>query len=288
MAPKHIAIYGKGGVGTSTTASNVSAALAEAGYRVIQIGFDPKNDSTGTLRGERAAATLLDVVREKRDVTIENVAVAGFKGILCVETGLPAPGGGCAGRIFGDVVSLLKRPGLFAQHRPDFIIYDVSGEAVCGGIVAPLLNGIAERVYVVSSSDFMSLFAANGFFRIINEHGERGGAAFGGLIANGLTAPFAESIVDDFAVKTGSPVVGYVPRSLVVMQSELYGQTVLEAAPLSNHAYIYRRLARHIAQHDGGSLPQPLSAGELKGWARKWGDRILELETGVICEGAGI
>ncbi|KAF0219068.1 MAG: nitrogenase iron protein [Geobacteraceae bacterium] len=288
MAPKHIAIYGKGGVGTSTMTSNISAALAEIGYRVIQIGFDPKNESTGTLRGEREVTTLLEAVQKKRDVTAENVAVAGFKGVLCVEAGLPAPGVGCTGHTFGEVISLLKEPGLFVEHRPDFVIYDVSGDAVCGGIVAPLLNGIAERVYVVSSSDFMSLFAANGFFRLINEHGEKGGAAFGGLIANGLTAPFAESIVDDFARKTGSPVVGYVPRSLVVMQSELYGQTVIEAAPLSNHAYIYRRLARHIARQEGGELPQPLSPGELKRWARKWGDRILELETGVISEGEGI
>lgn len=288
MAPKHIAIYGKGGVGTSTTASNISAALAESGHWVIQIGFDPKNDSTGTLRGEREVKTLLEVVQEKGEVTLENVAVSGFKEVLCIESGLPALGDGCTGRDFSAVMSFLNEPGLFEKYRPDFVIYDISAEAVCGGIAAPLLNSLAEQVYVVSSSDFMSLFAVNSLLRSFNNHGGKSDTVFGGIIGNGLTASFAESVVADFAGRIGSPVAGYIPRSLVVTQSDLYGLTVIEAAPLSNLAAIYRRLARHIAQQEGAAVPRPLAPEELRLWARGWGDRIVELETGIINGGEGI
>ncbi len=287
MSPQHIAFYGRGGVGTSTTAANASAALAESGHRVMQVGFDPRHDSTGILRGGQEVRTLLDAVRETDDPPLDGIVVSGFKGVLCLETGLPAPDVACTGSGAVAVIEFLRARRFLAGFSPDFVIYDVSGETVCGGIAGSLLGDIAERLFVVSSADFMSLFAANNFFRVIARHAA-GGARLGGLIANGLTAPFAETIMADFALKTGTRIAGTVPRSLVVMQSALYGQTVIEAAPLSNHAYFYRRLARHLVENRDAFLPRPLSPEELKRWARGWGDMILELETGVVGRGEGI
>ena len=287
MSAQHIAFYGKGGVGTSTTATNISVALAEAGQRVIQVGFDPAHDSTGVLRGDRAIRTILDVVRKNPDAATEKFIVAGFKGVLCMETGLPFPDLACTGHDAQAVIQFLKDRSFLEEYNPDIVIYDVSGEAVCGGLAGSLLNDIAERIFIVSSADFKSFYTANNFFRNISRHAT-GGARLGGIIANGLTAPFAETIMADFALKTGTRIAGTIPRSLVVMQSALYSQSVIEAAPLSNHAYIYRRLARQIVEKHETFRPRPLSPEGLKSWARDWGDLILELETGIIGRGGGI
>jgi len=287
MSVQHIALYGKGGVGTSTTAANLSVALAEAGHRVLQVGFDASHDSTGVLRGDRTIRTILDAMGGTGDVATDDIIVRGFKGVLCMETGLPSPELACTGQGAVAVIDFLKERSFLKKHNADVVIYDVSGEAVCGGIAGALLTDIAESVFIVSSADFTSLFAANNFFRVIYRHAAKG-ARLGGIIANGLTAPFAETIMADFAQNTGTRITGCVPRSLVVMQSALYSQSVIEAAPLSNHAYIYRRLARQIIENRETILPRPFSQEELKNWARGWGDMILELETGIISRGGGI
>lgn len=287
MSVKHIALYGKGGVGTSTTAANLSVALAEAGHRVLQVGFDASHDSTGVLRGDRTIRTILDAVKETEAAATDGIIVRGFKGVLCMETGLPSPELACTGQGSVAVIEFLKERSFLKKHNPDVVIYDVSGEAVCGGIAGALLTDIAERVFIVSSADFTSLYAANNFLRVISHHAATG-ARLGGIIANGLTTPFAETIMADFALKTSTRITGTIPRSLVVMQSALYNQSVIEAAPLSNHAYIYRRLARQIVENHESFRPRPLSPEGLKSWARGWGDMILELETGIISRGGGI
>jgi nitrogenase iron protein NifH len=287
MSALHIALYGKGGVGTSTTAANISVALAEAGHRVLQVGFDASHNSTGVLRGDQAIRTILDVVRETGDAATDGIIVRGFKGVRCMETGLPSPELACTGRGSVAVIDFLKERRFLEKHNPDVVIYDVSGEALCGGIAGTLLTDIAELVYIVSSADFMSLFAVNNFFRVISRHVATG-ARLGGIIGNALTTPFAETILKDFALKTGTKITGNVPRSLVIMQSALYSQSVIEAAPHSNNAFIYRHLARHIIEGSETNIPRPLSPQELKEWARGWGDTILELETGIIGRGGGI
>lgn len=279
---KHIAIYGKGGIGKSTTTSNISAALAEDGYRVIQIGCDPKSDSTNTLRGGNYLPTVLDSIRESSHVKLDDISVAGFKGVLCIEAGGPVPGVGCAGRGINAAVSLLQELRLFEEYQPDFVLYDVLGDVVCGGFAVPIREGITDRVFVVSSSDFMAVYAANNLFKAINKYAPSGGAQLGGIIANGLSAPYSKSLVDDFAQRTGTKVVEYVPRSLVVSQSELYGKTVIEANPKSGHADIYRNLARYIAESNETGIPKPLNVNELRDWAKEWGDRILEVESGIV------
>ncbi|MFT8314374.1 MAG: nitrogenase iron protein NifH [Clostridium sp.] len=279
---KHIAIYGKGGIGKSTTTSNISAALAEAGYRVIQIGCDPKSDSTNTLRGGNYLPTVLDSLRESNHVKLEDISVVGFGGVLCIEAGGPVPGVGCAGRGINAAVSLLQELNVFEKYEADYVLYDVLGDVVCGGFAVPIRDGITDRAYVVSSSDFMAIYAANNLFKAINKYAPSGGAKLGGVIANGLTATYSESLVNDFASRTGTKVVGYVPRSLVVSQSELYGKTVIEANPKSEHADIYRNLAKFIANDEDLNVPNPLNVTELRDWARDWGDKIFKLESGEV------
>ena len=285
---KHIAVYGKGGIGKSTTTSNISAALAEAGYRVIQVGCDPKSDSTTILRGGNDLPTVLDTLREQSKVRIEDISAVGFGGVLCIEAGGPVPGVGCAGRGINVAVELLQELKLFEEFKPDYVLYDVLGDVVCGGFAVPIRDGIADRAFVVTSSDFMAVFAANNLFKAINKYAPSGGARLGGVIANSILAPYATAVVDDFATRTGTRVVGYVPRSLTVVQSELYGQTVIEAAPGSEQAQVYRGLAKFIDEHDDTVIPKPLNGPELKKWAREWGDRIFEVEAGVVHEMASI
>jgi len=285
---KHIAIYGKGGIGKSTTTSNIAASLAEAGHRVIQIGCDPKSDSTTILRGGNDLPTVLDTLRESAKVKIEDISAVGFKGVLCIEAGGPVPGVGCAGRGINAAIGVLQELHLFEEYRPDYVLYDVLGDVVCGGFAVPIRDGIADRAFLVTSSDFMAIFAANNLFKAINKYAPSGGARLGGVIANSLQAPYAEALVDDFVERTGTKVVGYVPRALVVSQSELYGQTVIEAAPTSSQAEVYRNLARYIVANEDSVIPKPLNGPELKKWAREWGDRIFEVEAGVIGERAAI
>jgi nitrogenase iron protein NifH len=279
---KHIAIYGKGGIGKSTTTSNISAALAEAGYKVVQIGCDPKSDSTNTLRGNRYLPTVLDSMRDGSAVKLDDISVTGFGGVLCIESGGPVPGVGCAGRGINAAVTLLQELKLFEEFRPDFVLYDVLGDVVCGGFAVPIRDGITDRAYVVTSSDFMAIYAANNLFKAINKYAPTGGARLGGVIANGLSAGYSKSIIDDFAAKTGTQTAGYVPRSLVVSQSELYGKTVIEANPDAEHARIYRELAKYVAENENLAIPNPIGPNDLREWARDWGDKIYNLETGVV------
>lgn len=279
---KHIAIYGKGGIGKSTTTSNISAALAESGYRVIQVGCDPKSDSTTILRGGNDLPTVLDTLREQSKVKLEDISAVGFGGVLCIEAGGPVPGVGCAGRGINAAVELLQDLRVFEEYKPDFVLYDVLGDVVCGGFAVPIRDGIAERAFVVTSSDFMAVFAANNLFKAINKYAPSGGARLGGVIANSIQAPHSKPLIDDFARQAGLPVIGYVPRSITVAQSELYGKTVIEALPGSEQADVYRNLARYIDDSLDSVIPKPLNGPELKRWARSWGDRIFKAETGVV------
>jgi nitrogenase iron protein NifH len=279
---KHIAIYGKGGIGKSTTTSNISAALAESGYRVIQIGCDPKSDSTTILRGGNDLPTVLDTLREQSKVKIEDISAVGFGGVLCIEAGGPVPGVGCAGRGINAAVELLQELNVFDEYKPDFVLYDVLGDVVCGGFAVPIRDGIADRAFVVTSSDFMAIFAANNLFKAINKYAPSGGARLGGVIANSIQHSYSQPLIDDFAVQAVVPVIGYVPRSITVAQSELFGKTVIEAFPESEQAEVYRKLARYIDTNLESVIPNPLNGTELKKWARTWGDRIFEVETAVV------
>jgi nitrogenase iron protein NifH len=279
---KQIAIYGKGGIGKSTTTSNISAALAKSGYKVMQFGCDPKSDSTNTLRGGKYIPTVLDTLREKNSVKAEEVLFQGFGGVYCVEAGGPAPGVGCAGRGIITAVQLLKQLRVFEELDLDYVLFDVLGDVVCGGFAVPIREGIAEHVFTVSSADFMAIYAANNLFKGIQKYSNSGGALLGGVIANSINAPYAKEIIDDFVKQTGTQVIGYVPRSVTVTQSELQGKTTIEAAPDSEQAKVYQQLADRIAGHTDSKTPNPLDVKDLREWASKWADQLLAMETGEI------
>lgn len=277
-----IAIYGKGGIGKSTTTSNISASLAKAGYKVMQFGCDPKSDSTNTLRGGKYIPTVLDTLREKNAVKAEEVLFQGFGGVYCVEAGGPAPGVGCAGRGIITAVQLLKQLRVFEELDLDYVLYDVLGDVVCGGFAVPIREGIAEHVFTVSSADFMAIYAANNLFKGIQKYSNSGGALLGGVIANSINAPYSKEIIDDFVKQTSTQVIGYVPRSVTVTQSELQGKTTIEAAPDSEQAKVYQQLAEKIAKHTDSKTPTPLDVKELREWAAKWADQLLAMETGEV------
>jgi len=279
---KQIAIYGKGGIGKSTTTSNISAALVEAGYKVLQFGCDPKSDSTNTLRNGRYIPTVLDLLRKNPKVDAHDAIFQGFQGVYCVEAGGPAPGVGCAGRGIITAVELLKQQNIFAELDLDYVIYDVLGDVVCGGFAVPIREGIAEHVFTVSSSDFMSIYASNNLMKGIQKYSNKGGALFGGIIANSINNQYQKSIIDDFVSKTGTQVVEYVPRSITVSQSELSGRTTIEAAPNSVQAEIYRSLARKIAAHTESRVPTPLEIDDLREWSAAWADQLIAIEAGEI------
>lgn len=279
---KQIAIYGKGGIGKSTTTSNISAALAKAGFKVMQVGCDPKSDSTNTLRDGKYIPTVLDTLREKKVFKLDEVVHEGHAGVLCVEAGGPAPGVGCAGRGIITAVQLLKQLRAFDDLDLDVVIYDVLGDVVCGGFAMPIREGIAKHVFTVSSADFMAIYAANNLFKGIKKYSNSGGALLGGVIANSINTPYAREIVDDFVSRTNTKIMAYVPRSVTVTQSELRGKTTIEAAPESEQARIYTDLALRICNHIDSKTPSPLDEKDLREWAARWADQILAIETGEV------
>ncbi len=279
---KTIAIYGKGGIGKSTTTSNITAALSTLGLKVMQIGCDPKSDSTTTLRGGGYIPTILDTLREKKTVKSHEIIFDGFNGIYCVEAGGPAPGVGCAGRGIITSVELLKQLRIFEELDVDVVVYDVLGDVVCGGFAVPIREGIAEHVFTVSSSDFMAIYAANNLFKGILKYSNNGGALLGGVIANSINTGYSKEIIDDFVAQTKTQVIEYVPRSVTVTQSELQGKTTIEAFPDSEQAKVYRGLAQKIYDHTESKVPAPLNDKELHEWAFKWADTLLAMETGEV------
>ncbi|MBR4225817.1 MAG: AAA family ATPase [Candidatus Methanomethylophilaceae archaeon] len=239
---RRIAIYGKGGIGKSTTSSNVSDALAESGLRVMQIGCDPKADSTSMLTGGRMP-TVLDTIRDNESRTLDDMVREGSNGVLCVECGGPRPGTGCAGRGIIAAFQELDRLGAMDEYRPDVIIYDVLGDVVCGGFAMPIRNGYARDVFVVTSGERMSLYAASNIATAVNDFQRDGYARFRGLVQNSRGIETEDGIVDQAASELGTSVIYRLPRSQTVQACESMGRTVVSGAPDSEMAAKYRELA---------------------------------------------
>ncbi|WP_321421508.1 nitrogenase iron protein NifH [uncultured Methanobacterium sp.] len=280
---KQIAIYGKGGIGKSTTTSNLSAALSDIGYNVMQIGCDPKNDSTTTLRNGKPIPTVMDTIRSGSH-DLSNLIHEGYNGIHCVEAGGPEPGVGCAGRGIIAAIELLDSNGIIDDYDPDIVIYDVLGDVVCGGFAIPIRQGIAEQVYTVTSSDYMAIYAVNNLFKGILKYSGSGGALLGGIIANSITKTSQRDMIDDFSGKTDTEVIEYVPRSPTVTRCELDGVTTIEGAPDSKQAEVYRELARKVINNKNAYIPKPFEADDLADWASSWINRLL-LEEKVTHDG---
>ena len=242
-----IAIYGKGGIGKSTTSSNVAAVLAQSGLTVMQIGCDPKADSTVNLRGGAPVPTVLELIRKKGgDVTLDEMVTRGFAGVLCVEAGGPPPGLGCAGRGIIAAMEKLYDKKAFETFKPDAVIYDVLGDVVCGGFAMPIREGYAEKVFVVTSGENMALHAAANIAAAVENFRSRGYAALGGIILNRRNVPREEEKVEELAGDINSKIVGSLHFSPIVQQAEDMRKTVIEAFPESDAAEEYRVLARNI------------------------------------------
>ena len=249
---KKIAFYGKGGIGKSTTVSNLSAALAEKGYQVLQIGCDPKADSTRNLTGGRPIPTVLATMREKKNgLTLEDIVCPGFGGVLCVEAGGPMPGSGCAGRGIITAFEQLEELGAYGRFQPDVVLYDVLGDVVCGGFALPIRKGYAEKIYIVSSGEMMSLYAANNIATAVKNFSSRNYAMLGGVIYNAKgDIPEEDETMEKALREIGTRMVMRINRDPVVQQAERQGKTVIEFAPRSGQAEAYRQLARLVVEEN--------------------------------------
>ncbi len=259
---KKIAIYGKGGIGKSTTAANLSAAMSEMGLQVCQIGCDPKNDSTRLLLGRICSQTVLDMVRDHDEVAAADIVHVGYNGIRCVEAGGPEPGVGCAGR--GIIVALEKLNVLHALDDEDVLLYDVLGDVVCGGFAVPIREGYASDIYIVSSGELMSLYAANNIAKGVKRFALRGGVRLGGIIGNGRNTPREQELLEEFAARLNTRLISFIPRDGIVNKAENNRQTVLQYAPQSAQAEVYRQLGCAILENAALSVPTPLLFEELE------------------------
>ncbi len=225
-----LAIYGKGGIGKSTTTSNLAAAFAVLGKRVIQIGCDPKADSTMNLLGGTPVKPVMNYIRENDEEpeTIDQIAKEGFGGVLCIETGGPTPGLGCAGRGIITTFSLLEDLELFETYKPDVVLYDVLGDVVCGGFAAPIREGYAEKVLIVTSGEKMALYAANNIYTAVCNFEDRGYATVEGIILNRRNVAGEYEKVAKFADEHGLKIIADIPRSQEIIDYEDQGMTVVE------------------------------------------------------------
>ena len=240
-----IAIYGKGGIGKSITVSNVAAALAESGLKVMQIGCDPKADSTIQLRHGEPVPTVLDLYKEKKQsLQLEDMVRIGYNGVICVEAGGPTPGLGCAGRGIITALEKLKETGAYETYQPDVILYDVLGDVVCGGFTMPMRNGYADKVFILTSGENMAIHAAANIAMAVENFKNRGYATLGGLILNRRDVPREEEKVQELADDFHTSVIGMLSHSEQVILAEEQGKTLMECYPDSAMAEEYRALAR--------------------------------------------
>ncbi|MDQ7782776.1 MAG: nitrogenase iron protein [Desulfomonilaceae bacterium] len=263
---RKVAIYGKGGIGKSTTTQNTVAGLAELNKKVMVVGCDPKADSTRLLLGGLAQKSVLDTLREEgEDVDLEDIRRAGFNGVVCVESGGPEPGVGCAGRGIITSINLLEQLGAYADsEKLDYAFYDVLGDVVCGGFAMPIREGKAQEIYIVVSGEMMAMYAANNICKGIVKFAEAGGVRLGGLICNSRKVDNEREMIEAFADVLGTQMIHFVPRDNMVQRAEINRKTVIEFEPTHPQADEYRTLAGKIEENTMHVIPKPMHTDDLE------------------------
>ena len=261
---RQVAIYGKGGIGKSTTTQNLTAALAEMGKEIMIVGCDPKADSTRLILNGLAQQTVLDTLREEgEDIELDEILKPGFGGIRCVESGGPEPGVGCAGRGIITSINMLEQLGAY-EDELDYVFYDVLGDVVCGGFAMPIREGKAEEIYIVASGEMMAMYAANNIAKGILKFADTGGTRLGGIICNSRKVDNEFEMLTAFAEKLGTQLIHFVPRDNIVQHAEINKKTVIDHDPMAGQADEYRTLAKAIDKNEMFVVPTPMTQDELE------------------------
>jgi nitrogenase iron protein NifH len=261
---RQIAIYGKGGIGKSTTTQNTVGALAEAGKKIMVVGCDPKADSTRLLLHGLCQKTVLDTLRDEGDdIDLDDILKPGYLGTMCVESGGPEPGVGCAGRGIITSINMLESLGAYTPDL-DYVFYDVLGDVVCGGFAMPIREGKAEEIYIVASGELMALYAANNIAKGIQKYAINGKVRLGGIICNSRKVDKEYELLKAFAEEIGSQLIYFVPRDNLVQRAEINKKTVVDFDPTSNQADEYRALAKAIDTNKMFVIPKPMTQDRLE------------------------
>jgi len=263
---RQCAIYGKGGIGKSTTTQNLVSALAELGNNVMIVGCDPKADSTRLILHAKAQTTIMSLAAEAgsvEDLELEDVLKAGYRGIKCVESGGPEPGVGCAGRGVITAINFLEEEGAYDDEL-DFVFYDVLGDVVCGGFAMPIRENKAQEIYIVCSGEMMAMYAANNIAKGIVKYANSGSVRLAGLICNSRETAREDELISALAAKIGTTMIHFVPRDNVVQRAEIRRMTVIEYEPEAKQAEEYRELARKIRDNTNFVIPTPITMDELE------------------------
>ena len=266
MALRQCAIYGKGGIGKSTTTQNLVSALAELGNKVMIVGCDPKADSTRLILHAKAQTTIMSLAAEAgsvEDLELEDVLKAGYRGIKCVESGGPEPGVGCAGRGVITAINFLEEEGAYDDEL-DFVFYDVLGDVVCGGFAMPIRENKAQEIYIVCSGEMMAMYAANNIAKGIVKYANSGSVRLAGLICNSRETAREDELISALAAKIGTTMIHFVPRDNVVQRAEIRRMTVIEYEPAAKQAEEYRQLATKIRDNKNFVIPTPITMDELE------------------------
>ena len=266
MALRQCAIYGKGGIGKSTTTQNLVSALAELGNNVMIVGCDPKADSTRLILHAKAQTTILSLAAEAgsvEDLELEDVLTVGYRGIKCVESGGPEPGVGCAGRGVITAINFLEEEGAYDEEL-DFVFYDVLGDVVCGGFAMPIRENKAQEIYIVCSGEMMAMYAANNIAKGIVKYANSGSVRLAGLICNSRETAREDELISALAAKIGTTMIHFVPRDNVVQRAEIRRMTVIEYEPGHKQAQEYRDLATKIRDNRNFIIPTPITMDELE------------------------
>ncbi|HEY5957395.1 MAG TPA: nitrogenase iron protein [Polyangiaceae bacterium] len=270
---RQLAIYGKGGIGKSTTAQNTVAGLCALGKKVMIVGCDPKADSTRLMLHAKAQTTVMDLIRDRGtvdDINLDEVLRLGYGGTKCVESGGPEPGVGCAGRGVITAINFLEAEGAYTPDL-DFVFYDVLGDVVCGGFAMPIREGKAEEIYIVVSGEMMAMYAANNISKGILKYATSGKVRLAGLICNSRNTDKEFELIEALAKRLGTTMIHFVPRDNQVQHAELRRMTVIEYSPAHKQAEEYRQLAKKMCDNKNLVIPTPLQMEELEDLLMEFG-----------------